>query len=71
VHPGQIAIINETFTPMPEEIARARAILDALERAEGHGAVELDGEMLDEASRKLALQVTARARAAGLGRAPA
>lgn len=70
VHPGQVAIINETFTPMPDEIARARAILDALERAEGRGAVELDGEMLDEASRKLALQVTARARAAGLDRAP-
>jgi citrate lyase subunit beta/citryl-CoA lyase len=71
VHPGQVAIINETFTPMPDEIARARAVLDALERAGGHGAVELDGEMLDEASRKLALQVTARARAAGLDGAPA
>lgn len=71
VHPGQVAIINETFTPIPDEVARARAVLDALERAEGRGAVELDGEMIDEASRKLALQVTARARAAGLDTAPA
>ena len=60
VHPEQLAIINATFTPTAEEIARARAIVDALERAEGRGAVELDGEMIDEASRKLALQVIAR-----------
>lgn len=71
VHPGQVAIISEAFTPAPDEIERARAILDALERAEGRGAVELDGEMLDEASRKQALEVTARARAAGLSGAPA
>jgi citrate lyase subunit beta/citryl-CoA lyase len=71
VHPGQVPIISETFTPAPDEIERAQAILDALERAEGRGAVELDGEMLDEASRKQALQVTARARAAGQNGAPA
>jgi len=66
VHPDQLAIINAAFTPTAEEIARARAILDALKYAEGRGAVELNGEMIDEASRKLALQVVARGRAAGL-----
>jgi len=66
VHPDQLAIINEVFTPTAEEVARARAILDALEDAEGRGAVELHGEMIDAASRKLALQVIARGRAAGL-----
>jgi citrate lyase subunit beta/citryl-CoA lyase len=66
VHPGQLGIINAAFTPVHEELVRARAILDALARAEGRGAVELDGEMVDEASRKLALQVVARGRAAGL-----
>ena len=35
-------------------------------RRRGRGAVELDGEMIDEASRKLALQTVARGRAAGL-----
>jgi citrate lyase subunit beta / citryl-CoA lyase len=70
VHPGQLGIINAAFTPMDEELARARAILDALARAEGRGAVELDGEMIDEASRRLALQVVARGRAAGLEGAP-
>ena len=70
VHPGQLAIINAAFTPVEEELSRARAILDALARAEGRGAVELDGEMIDEASRRLALQVVARGRAAGLEGAP-
>jgi citrate lyase beta subunit len=66
VHPRQLGIINAAFTPVDEELARARAILDALAGAEGRGAVELDGEMIDEASRKLALQVIARGRAAGI-----
>jgi citrate lyase subunit beta / citryl-CoA lyase len=66
VHPDQLMIINAAFTPESEEVARARAILDALMSAEGRGAVELQGEMIDEASRKLALQVIARGRAAGL-----
>jgi citrate lyase subunit beta / citryl-CoA lyase len=66
VHPDQLEIINAAFTPMAAEIARARAILDALDHAEERGAVELHGEMIDEASRKLALQVIARGRAAGV-----
>ena len=64
LHPSQIEPINELFSPTEEELARARAILDALERAEGGGgagAALLDGEMMDEASRKLALSVLARA----------
>lgn len=70
VHPDQLAIINATFTPSAEQISRARAVLDALNSAHGRGAIELHGEMIDEASRKLALQVVARARAAGSGGAP-
>lgn len=66
VHPDQLTVINAAFTPKADEIARARAVLDALRCAKGRGAVELHGEMIDEASRKLALQVVARARAAGL-----
>ncbi len=66
VHPGQLAIINAGFTPESEELARAHAILDALADAAGRGAVEFQGEMIDEASRKLALEVVARGLAAGL-----
>jgi citrate lyase subunit beta/citryl-CoA lyase len=70
VHPDQVAIISEAFTPRPEEFARASAIVAALEGAEGIGSVELEGEMIDEASRKLAAQVVVRGRAAGLSSSP-
>ena len=51
---------NELFSPSPEEVEQARAILDALASA-GDGAVMLDGEMIDEASRKRAEALLARA----------
>ena len=63
VHPDQLPIINATFTPTAEQLARAQEILDALGGAQGQGAIALHGEMIDEASRKLALQVVARGRA--------
>ena len=69
VHPDQIAPVNAAFSPGQEEYDLAESILDAYEHAtqvQGRGAVMLDGEMIDEASRKLALTVAARGRAAGL-----
>jgi citrate lyase subunit beta / citryl-CoA lyase len=65
LHPSQIDPLNEVFSPAQEEVDRATAVLDALAGA-GDGAALLDGEMIDEASRKLAAQVVARGRAAGL-----
>ena len=68
LHPSQIDPLMEIFSPSAEELEAARAILSALESAEGEGgagAAMLDGEMVDEASRKLALQVLARAPAPG------
>jgi citrate lyase subunit beta / citryl-CoA lyase len=64
VHPAQLKIINATFTPTAQQMARAHAVLDALSAADAPGAIELNGEMIDEASRKVALQVLARGRAA-------
>ena len=61
---------NAVFTPAPEEVARALLVLDALANAEGRGAVEFRGGMIDEASRKLAFEVLARARAAGMEGVP-
>jgi len=65
LHPTQIEPLNEVFTPTEEELERARVVLDALEQARGGdgraGAVMLDGEMIDEASAKLAEHVVARA----------
>jgi citrate lyase subunit beta/citryl-CoA lyase len=64
IHPSQVDALNHAFTPSEAEVQRARAVVDALERAEresGQGAVTLDGEMLDEAVRAAALRVLARA----------
>ncbi len=69
LHPGQIAPLNEVFSPTAAEFEQASAVLDELERAEqadGRGAVLLEGQMIDEAMRKQAVQVVARGRAAGL-----
>lgn len=71
LHPAQVDVVNEAFTPAPEDYARAVRILAAYEQATGtdrRGAVMLDGEMIDEASRKLALAVAAKGEAAGLPR---
>ncbi len=56
IHPSQIALANEVFTPPPKEVERARRILDALDQAarEGRGAAQLDGRMLDAASARMA-----------------
>jgi citrate lyase subunit beta/citryl-CoA lyase len=67
IHPAQVPALNALFTPTDEEVARARAVIAALEEAErsgGAGAVALDGQMLDEAVRVAALRVLARAGAA-------
>jgi citrate lyase subunit beta / citryl-CoA lyase len=72
LHPTQIDAINEAFSPSQEEYERAELILDAYQHAttvRGRGAVMLGDEMIDEASRKLALVAAAKGRAAGLTRA--
>ena len=56
IHPTQIEIANEVFSPLPHEIERAQRILQALDEASarGLGAVALDGRMIDAASIRLA-----------------
>jgi citrate lyase subunit beta / citryl-CoA lyase len=71
LHPGQVDAVNEAFTPDQADYARALRILDAYESAttqQRRGAVMLDDEMIDEASRKLALAIAAKGAAAGLSR---
>jgi len=55
IHPSQIEIINAVFSPSPQEIERAKKVLDAYEIAlkEGKGAVELEGRMIDNATIRL------------------
>jgi malyl-CoA/(S)-citramalyl-CoA lyase len=52
IHPSQIALANEVFSPSDEEVEHARRVLNAMEAAarEGRGAVSLDGRMIDAAS---------------------
>ncbi|MDQ3940426.1 MAG: CoA ester lyase [Actinomycetota bacterium] len=69
LHPGQIDVLNEVFTPTQDEYDKAEALLEAYRHAtevERTGAVMFGNEMIDEASRKMALQFAERGRAAGL-----
>ncbi|MDP9301097.1 MAG: CoA ester lyase [Actinomycetota bacterium] len=62
IHPSQVALANEVFTPTAREIDRARRILDAMEEAakEGKGAVSLDGRLIDAASIRMAENLVAK-----------
>ncbi len=63
IHPAQLPVIHEVFTPSELEIERAHRILDADREAEG-GAVALEGRMVDRPVAEVARRVLARARAA-------
>jgi citrate lyase subunit beta/citryl-CoA lyase len=67
IHPGQIAVVNEVFSPSREEWERAEAMLAAYEEAHraGRGAAVFEGEMIDEANRKMADRIAQSGRAAG------
>ena len=67
IHPSQIALANDVFTPPPTEVERARQILDALDQAakEGRGAAQLGGKMIDAASARMAQNVVNTADAIG------
>jgi citrate lyase subunit beta/citryl-CoA lyase len=63
IHPEQVPVINETFTPSKEALARARAVVQAFENNPGAGVVGLSGEMLDRPHLKRAERLLARAQA--------
>ncbi|ELZ43477.1 HpcH/HpaI aldolase [Halorubrum saccharovorum DSM 1137] len=68
IHPSQIEIGNEVFAPDPEVAERAKRIVDAYAEAmdEGKGAVSVDGQMVDEATNKMAQDIVETAEAAGI-----
>ncbi|RDG39382.1 HpcH/HpaI aldolase/citrate lyase family protein [Streptomyces corynorhini] len=73
LHPGQIDAANEVFSPAQEDYDHAELILDAYafhtsEAGGRKGSVMLGDEMIDEASRKMALVIAGKGRAAGLSR---
>ncbi len=74
LHPDQVTVLNELFSPTQEQFDRALAILDAYKEAtesERKGAVMFGDEMIDEASRKMALKFVSRGERAGLTRSTA
>jgi len=60
IHPGQVAIINDVFTPSEAAIAEARAVIAAFAANPTAGAVSLNGRMLDMPHLKLAQRLLAR-----------
>jgi citrate lyase subunit beta / citryl-CoA lyase len=66
IHPAQVAVINDVFTPAPEVVAYQRKVLAAFEQAleEGSASIAVDGRMVDYAVARVARVVIARAEAA-------
>jgi len=75
LHPDQVTILNEMFSPTQAQFDRANDILDAYEEAtttgDRKGAVMFGDEMIDEASRKVAIKLVSRGERAGLVRSSA
>ncbi len=68
IHPSQIGLANEVFSPTSEEIARARSVVEAMRASEasGSGAANMDGTMIDAATARISESVLERAQRAGL-----
>jgi citrate lyase subunit beta/citryl-CoA lyase len=66
IHPGQVAVINDVFTPAPDVVEYQRKVLAAFEQAEADGSasISVDGKMVDYAVARVARTVIARAEAA-------
>lgn len=63
IHPTQIDVCNRVFSPDPDEVARARAVIAAFDRPEnkGKGAIALDGRMVELLHAEIAKQTVALA----------
>jgi malyl-CoA/(S)-citramalyl-CoA lyase len=63
IHPSQIDLANQVYTPSEAEVTRARRIMQAMDEAAkaGKGAVSLDGRMIDIASIRMAEALLAKA----------
>lgn len=61
IHPDQIAVINEAFTPSAADVEAARKVIAAFDATPGAGVVSVDGKMLDRPHYRTAQRVLARA----------
>lgn len=65
IHPAQVAVINDAYTPSRADIERAQRIVAAFEAAGGAGVAAIDGKMLDRPHLRAAQRVLERARNVG------
>ena len=65
IHPAQVAVINDVFTPSPAEIAKAQAVVAAFATTPGVGVIGIDGVMYDRPHLERAKRTLARAKDAG------
>jgi citrate lyase subunit beta/citryl-CoA lyase len=61
IHPAQVPVINDAFTPSPQALAQARAVIEAFAAAGNAGVVAIDGKMFDRPHLRLAERLLARA----------
>lgn len=61
IHPAQVAVINDVFTPSAEAVARSRVVVDAFRAAGDPGVVAIEGKMYDRPHLRLAERLLARA----------
>lgn len=68
IHPGQIEVINQVFSPSLAELQKARSTIEAYEKAKakGIGAIVIDNKMVDEASIRIAVKLCKFAKRLGL-----
>ncbi|WP_457936734.1 HpcH/HpaI aldolase/citrate lyase family protein [Mesorhizobium sp. 10J20-29] len=66
IHPDQVAVINEAFTPSAEAVGQAKEVIAAFAQSGNAGVVAIDGQMYDIPHLRRAEALMARARAAGV-----
>jgi malyl-CoA/(S)-citramalyl-CoA lyase len=69
IHPSQIELANQVFTPSEAEVGKAKRVVEAMQQAakEGKGAVSLDGRLIDIASIRMAQALLDKAKAVAAG----
>ncbi len=69
IHPSQIELANDVFTPSDTEVTKAKRVVEAMQQAakEGKGAVSLDGRLIDIASIRMAQALLDKAKAVAAG----
>jgi citrate lyase subunit beta/citryl-CoA lyase len=68
IHPTQVEVVNKVFTPTPEDVEHAKRVIEAYQKAEaeGRGATQLDGQLIEHVHVTIARRVLAIAEKAGI-----